>query len=97
MSTNKKQLCTSILDLRNSEHPFFEWLNQELPHLLYDEDDCFSGWFEQYRDYEDKHEEDMLSSLHDWIPYCMAEKIVEYGFNLNKYGYFNFSLITTPK
>jgi hypothetical protein len=79
----------SILELRDPNHPFFEWIRQELPHLLSDDRDCFESWFTGYVDWEDSEEQDMLSDLHDWIPYCLAQKLYEYGFDLQKYGYFS--------
>ena len=80
----------SVLELRNKDHDFYDHANIELPHLLEDEDDSFESWFEQYSDYD--NEEDILNSLYDWIPYCLAQLMSDYGFDMNKFGYFYFKL-----
>lgn len=80
----------SILELRNKNHDFYDHAKNELGHLLRDEDDSFENWFDQYSDYGNEDEEDMISSLNDWIPYCLADLIHKYGFDINKYGHFNF-------
>jgi len=82
---------SSVLELRNPEHTFFKWVNDELAHIRQGEDDYIENWFDQYKDYGEEHEEDMLNSLWDWIPFCLSQKMYEYGFDMNKYGYFNFA------
>lgn len=79
----------SVLELKDKDHDFYDHANSELGHLLQDEDDSFEKWFDQYSDYES--EEDILNSLFDWIPYCLAKLMHDYGFDMNKYGYFKFN------
>jgi len=78
----------SVLELKNNDHYFFDHAKSELGHLLQDEDDSFESWFEQYSDYSTA--EDILNSLYDWVPYCLAQLMFNYGFDMNKFGYFNF-------
>lgn len=88
--TEELEQLSSVLKLRDPNNKFYEWIRNELPHLLDGESDSYEDWFSQYVDYTEEHEEDMLSSMHDWIPYVLAQKMHEYGFNMNKYGYFTF-------
>lgn len=81
----------SVLELRNKQHTFFDIANDDLAHLRQNEDDWIENWFEMYKEFNENEEEDMLRSLHDLIPYCLAQKMYEHGFDMNKYGYFSFA------